>query len=151
MKTQRRHSGALELINDILLARARLTQAKSDLAVAQARAQTIKRDIKQIQSVGPFVQRQVRHAEKEFIKASAVLAKMEKEYLAVIQRPARKPLHLRAKAIETIGHKPVPAQPKPLAAVRAIKEKKPVVLRGLPSAKASLIKKQHSLNLFRPH
>ncbi|HTR40418.1 MAG TPA: hypothetical protein VMH87_02220 [Pseudomonadales bacterium] len=151
MKTQRRHSGALELINDILLARARLTQARSDLAVAQARAQTIKRDIKKNKSVGPFVQRQVRHAENEFIKASAILAKMEKEYLAVIQQPARKPLHPRSANPQAMGGKHSPAQAKPSAAVRAIKEKKPTVFRGLPAVKASLIKKQHSINPIRPH
>jgi hypothetical protein len=148
MKTQRRHFGALEFINDILLARARLAQAKSDLAVAQARAKTVKRGGRAAAPVAPLVQRQVRHAEMEFIRAKAILAKIEKKYLTVIQSTVPKR--------EAPGHQPASAPARRLAAsaVRVLKEKKPAAaFRGLPlarSAPAALLKKPPSPNPIRP-
>jgi hypothetical protein len=113
MKTQRRHFGALEFINDILLARARLAQAKSDLALAEARAQAVKRGRQGNKPVIHFARKQVRHADTEFIRARDVLAKMEKKYFATVQQ--------------------APPQLRQSPAVRVIKEKKPVtVFRGLP-------------------
>jgi hypothetical protein len=137
MKTQRRHLGALEFINDILLARARLAQAKSDLAVANARAQTAKRRGDRNGPVAHSARKNARHAEMEVIRAGNILAKMEKQYFASVQQAE-------------LGRKPLPAQAKRSAhAVRLVKDKKPVIVfRGYPIQPANppVQKKQHPIN-----
>jgi hypothetical protein len=137
MKAQRRHLGALEFINDILLARARLAQARSDLAVANARAQTAKRRGDRNGPVAHSARKQARHAEMEFMRAGNILAKMEKQYFASVQ-------HAQS------GRKSLPAQVKRSAhAVRLMKEKKPVIVfRGYPiqPANAPVNKKQNPIN-----
>lgn len=138
MKTQRRHLGALEFINDILLARARLAQAKSDLAVANARVHAARRPSERNRPAVRLARKQVRHADTEFIRARNTLAKMEKKYFATFQNTG------------TVGSKPLPGQPgRPASVVRFTKEKKPaIVFRGYPlaSANAPLQKKQNPLN-----
>jgi hypothetical protein len=137
MKTQRRHLGALEIINDILLARARLAQAKSDLAMANARAQTAKRRGDRNGPAAHSARKQARHAEMEFVRAGSILAKMEKKYFATIQHAEP-------------GRKQLPAQAKRSAhAVRLMKEKKPVIVfRGYPIQPANVPaqKKQPPIN-----
>ena len=140
MKTQRRHIGALEFINDILLARARLTQAKNDLALAGAQMQTAMRRGKENQPDARSAQRQIRHAEMEFIKARTALAKIEKNYLTAVQQAVRKPATPRLAAGEAAGNQPLSGQlkhsgPSGPSAAHVIKEKKPATaFRRLPLA-----------------
>jgi hypothetical protein len=136
MKTQRRHLGALEFINDILLARARLAEAKCDLAMAGARVQAAKRGRERSRTTISFARKQVRHADREFTRARNVLAKMEEKYFSAVG----KPLPARAK--------------RPVSVVRFTKEKKPaIVFRGYPLAPANapLQKKQNPINHLRHH
>ena len=125
MKAQRRHIGALEFINDILLARARLTQAKSDLALAKAQAQTAKRQGKENKPDARSARKQVSYAEREFTRVRAALAKIEKNYLTAVQQTVRKPLPSPLAAGEASGNKPLPSQARrPVqSAARVIKEK----------------------------
>jgi hypothetical protein len=143
MNTQRRHLGALEYINDILLARARLAQAKSDLAVAGARAQAAKRGRARNSTAIRLARKQVRHADREFTRARAILAKIEKKYFAMVQ-------HARKQAV---GSKPLHAQAKRLAsAVRIIKEKRPsIIFRGYPLASSASQAAQKKENQFNQH
>lgn len=136
MNTQRRQLGALEFINDILLARARLAQAKSDLAVAGARAQAAKRGRERDRTAISLARKQVRLADREFTRARNVLAKMEEKYFSAVG-------------------KPLPAQPKrPVSVVRFTKGKKPaIVFRGYPLASSASPsqKKPNPINPFRHH
>jgi hypothetical protein len=134
MKTQRRHLGALEFINDILLARARLAQAKNDLALAEAQARAAKRRGEENKPNPGLTWKKLWHAEREFIRARVILAKMEKKYFAAVRQAVQKPAKSRLTVGEAVGDKPPLAQAKRSmhSAVRAIKEKKPVaVFRSL--------------------
>jgi hypothetical protein len=140
MNTQRQHLGALEFINDILLARARLAQAKSDLAVANARVQAARRPSERNRPAVRFARKQVRHADTEFIRARNTLAKMEKKYFTRVQQTG--PLHQQL----TVK--------RPASVVRFTKEKKPaIIFRGYPlvSANAPSQKKQNPVSPPKQH
>jgi hypothetical protein len=128
MKPSRRHSGTLELINDILSARARMAEAGNQLKLADAYAQAVKRERKDNRPAVRSAQRRVTLAKKEFMQARTGLAKTEEKYMAVLQQTAAK-------------RKATPAR----LATRMSKETtKPLGFRPTSAAITRLLKKQHS-------
>jgi hypothetical protein len=149
MKTPAQHSGTLELINEILSARIRLNQAKNKLDLAEARVLAVKRQRIENEEARRSAQQHVKQARKEFAEARLTLAKMEKNYVAVIQRTR----HAAKASRQIIMNKSSSAQAKrPVRTVRPTdRERKPILTSQnlhLPAPlKALLLKKQH----FNPH
>ena len=89
------------MINDILLARVRMAEARNQLVLAGAHALAIKEERQENRLAIRSAQRQVTVAKKEFTRAGEVLAKMEKKYMDVLHQMAtkRKPAPARLAAI----------------------------------------------------
>jgi hypothetical protein len=86
MKTPAQNSGSLELINEILTARIRLNQAKNKLELAEARVLTEKRQRIENEHSRRSAQQQIKQTRKEFAEARMALAKIERNYVAVIRQ-----------------------------------------------------------------
>ncbi len=89
MKTPAQNPGTLELINEILSARIRLTQAKNKLELAEARVLAVRRQHIENEQSRRSAMLQIKQTRKEFAEARMALAKIERNYVLVIQQTRR--------------------------------------------------------------